>query len=252
MLILSGHQPVYLPSIHLFSKIALSDAFLFVGHCQYVRKSWHTRNQIRLADKALMLSVPVRKSNNLGQSINATQFSDNFWKRKHLSSIKQAYGKRPYFETYFPAVEALINQPWETLGPMSMALIKYFMDCLGINIPVYDSEDLGVEGHKTDMLISMCEHMQADQYLSNEGSRNYVQEELMAKKGIAHCWQGFKHPVYNQGRDTFIENMSVIDLLFNVGGEEAGRMVQESGWIEPGAFNIQAVKLIDKKGGPSA
>src|SRR5690348_5767727 len=48
-MILSGHQPVYLPSILLFSKIAHSDAFMWVGHCQASPGTWHNRNQIRNA-----------------------------------------------------------------------------------------------------------------------------------------------------------------------------------------------------------
>ena len=231
-MILSGHQPVYLPSLHLFSKIALSDAFMFVGHCQYVKKSWHTRNQIRLADKSLTISIPVKKSNRLGQSINETEFCDDHWKRKHLASIKQAYAKRPYFSTYFQDLEEHINQPWPTLGAMNMALIKYFLQCLRIETPIYDSADYNIQGQKTDMLISMCKAMNADHYLSGEGSRAYVQEDLMAEQGITHCWLGFTHPKYDQGNDLFLENMSIIDALFNVGGDETGRIVREAGWIE--------------------
>ena len=44
-MILSGHQPVYLPGIQLFNKIALSDKFMFVGHCAFEDGSWHNRNR---------------------------------------------------------------------------------------------------------------------------------------------------------------------------------------------------------------
>jgi len=83
-MILSGHQPVYLPGIILFNKIALSDAFMFVGHCQYTQKSWQTRNRIRLGEGEHWLSVPVMKFRALGQSINDTEILDEHWKKKHL------------------------------------------------------------------------------------------------------------------------------------------------------------------------
>ena len=55
-MIFSGHQPVYLPGIIVFTKIALSDAFMYVRHCQYVSGSWHSRNFIRgVNDKPAML-----------------------------------------------------------------------------------------------------------------------------------------------------------------------------------------------------
>src|SRR5512141_290320 len=104
--LLSGHQPVYLPGIILFNKIALSDAFMFVGHCQYVKKSWHSRNRIRLGDRELWLSLPVRTAGAFDQPINETFLLDGNWKRKHLGSIRQAYGKMPFFDMYFPGLQA--------------------------------------------------------------------------------------------------------------------------------------------------
>lgn len=46
-MILSGHQPGYLPFIGLFHKIAISDTFIFVDGVQLEKKSWQTRNRIR-------------------------------------------------------------------------------------------------------------------------------------------------------------------------------------------------------------
>lgn len=230
-MLLSGHQPVYLPGIILFNKIALSDAFMFVGHVQYSRKSWQTRNRIRMGDKDLILSAPVKKSGNFGQAINETEFADDYWKRKHLGSIRQAYASRPYFDRYFPELESILSEGRATLGDLNVAVIKKILDWLGISTPILDSRELSIEGHKTDMLISMCGAAKADGYLSNEGARAYVDEAAMAEAGISHHWQIFKHPVYQQG-SPFIENLSVIDLLFNM-GPESGAVVASCGHIDP-------------------
>ncbi len=215
-MILSGHQPVYLPSLQLFNKIALSDKFMFVGHCQFVNKSWHSRNIIRNGDQTLTLTVPVLKSGRFGQSISETEINGDHWKRKHLGSIRNAYQKRPFFEDYFPALEQLINRPWTYLGELNMALIIQFLDWLEIDIPLFYSEEYAIAGQKTDMLIAMCQAMGADHYLSNEGSSTYVDEKRMTDLGICHCWQNFSHPLYEQGRE-FIGNLSIIDCLFNMG-----------------------------------
>lgn len=233
-MILSGHQPVYLPGIILFNKIALSDAFIFVGHCQYSQKSWQTRNRIRLAKVEHWLSVPVKKSGRFGQSINDTEILDTHWKKKHLGSIRQAYAKRPYFDQYYPELETLILKGGERLGSLDIAIIRRIVDWLELPTRILDSRDYPVNGNKTDMLISMCEAVGADHYLSNEGSRDYVDEKAMADAGIQHCWQIFEHPVYEQGR-SFMENLSVIDLLFNV-GPAAREIVRGCGRIEPGSF----------------
>ncbi len=219
-MILSGHQPVYLPGVQLFNKIALSDAFMFVGHCQYSPKSWQTRNYIKTG----MLSVPVYKG--LGQSIKDTKLTFGTWRKKHVKSIEMAYGKSEFFEDYFPEMREIIEYPWNSLASLNECLIELLMEYLEIPIPVYYSLDNDITGHKTDMLISMCKAVGADQYLSNVGA-DYVDEAKMAEAGIRHRWQVFSQPFYGQG-ETNGGLLSVIDLLF-AKGPEAGKIVRESG-----------------------
>jgi len=236
-MILSGHQPVYLPSMHLFNKIALSDQFMFVGHCQYVTKSWHNRNHIRNGTQVQTLTVPVLKTGRFGQSISETVINGDHWKRKHLASIKNTYQKRPYFKDYFPAIEALINQPWAYLGDLNIALILQFLEWLAIETTIVYSDQYDIKNQKTDMLVSMCRAMEADHYLSNEGSRAYVEEEKMFKAGIYHCWQDFHHPLYDQG-NSFMPNLSIIDCLFNV-GPASRALVLSAGQVRVGKFSGQ-------------
>lgn len=233
-MLLSGHQPVYLPGIILFNKIALSDAFMVVGHCQYSNKSWHNRNYIRLGGQRHLLTVPVRKADRFGQPINDTEILDDGWKKKHIGSIRQAYRTRPFFDRYFPELEAILARPARTLGALNTALIRAIAGWLGLETPFLDSRDHAITGHKTDMLIAMCRAAGADRYLSNEGARVYVDERAMFDCGIRHCWQVFTHPVYDQGAP-FEPNLSVIDLLFNI-GPAAGALVRGCGTVQPGAW----------------
>jgi hypothetical protein len=231
-MMLSGHQPVYLPSLHLFSKIALSDKFMFVGHCQFVNKSWHSRNVIRNGRTPLTLTVPVLKTGRFGQSISETIINGDHWKRKHLGSIRNSYQKRPYFKDYFPRLEELIQQPWENLGQMNIALIIQFLDWLNIDTPLFYSEDHAISGQKNDMLIAMCRAMGAQDYLSNMGAKAYGDESLLRAAAIDHHWQQFVPPRYEQGGE-FMENLSIIDCLFNM-GPASGDLVRQAGSIDPG------------------
>jgi hypothetical protein len=231
-MLLSGHQPVYLPGIILFNKIAMSDAFMFVGHCQNVPHSWHTRNKIRVGDRPHTLSVPVIRKNRFGQSINEAQLANVHWRRKHLRTMEYSYRKRPFFDAYYPKLAELLMKDWRSLGEMDMTIIRTIMEWLEIKTPVYDSENYCVEGAKTDMVISMCQALDAESFLFNEGSRVYLEEERLASHGIQAYWQVFEHPTYDQGRD-FIENLSIVDLLFNV-GEESCEIVRSCGRVEIG------------------
>ncbi len=226
---LSGHQPVYLPSILLMNKIALSDIFMFVGHCQFVAGSWQQRNRIRQGDDAIRLTVPVKGE--FGDPINKMQLGNNGWRRKHLASIRYAYGHRPFFDLYYPAFVALLNSSYSSLAELNQTLIVRFLEWLQIKTPIFYSDDYAIAGNKTDMLISMCLTIGATEYLSNEGARAYVDEYRMSLNGITHHWQKFRHPIYDQGHREFVTDLSIIDLLFNC-GPDSGRIVREAGHVD--------------------
>jgi hypothetical protein len=233
-ILLSGHQPVYLPGIILFGKIAMSDIFMFVGHCQYVKKSWHSRNRIGLSNRELWLSVPVQTAGLFNQSINDTYTANDIWKRKHLGSIRQAYCKTPFYDLYYPALESRLLSHDSNLGDLNISLIRLMLDWLRITTPILDSRDYKIEGNQTAMLVSMCQAVGATGYLSNEGSRTYVDEKQMADAGLEHYWQAFQHPIYPQSSG-FIPNLSVVDLLFNV-GPAARDVVLGCGKVAPGEY----------------
>src|SRR5512139_1133146 len=218
-MILSGHQPVYLPGIILFTKIALSDAFMFVGHCQASPGTWHNRNQIRNAK----LVVPIKHE--FGQSINEAQFAGDGWRRKHIRSTEVAYSKRPYFKNYFDEIANQIDSA-PNLAGLNVGLIRKILEWLNIETKIISRS---VDGHKTEMLINMCRAVGADEYLSNEGARDYVNEQSMNLAGVNHRWLKFEHPIYDQGGE-FQTDLSVIDLLFNC-GPDAGRIVRSAGHV---------------------
>jgi hypothetical protein len=135
-MILSGHQPVYLPGVIFFNKLALSDIFMFVGHVQFSSKSWQQRNRIVVAGKELMLTVPVSKSGGFGKSIDDMKVIDGVWKKKHLGSIVQAYRKSKYFDKYYPDMERELLKEYSSLGELNRAIIYMMMGWMGIDTPV--------------------------------------------------------------------------------------------------------------------
>lgn len=69
MIVLSGHQPNYLPYPGLIGKILHSDKFIYVSNVQLEKKSWQNRNRIKGANGEIMLSVPVLTKGKFNQTI---------------------------------------------------------------------------------------------------------------------------------------------------------------------------------------
>lgn len=92
------------------------------------------------------------------------------------------------------------------------------MNELGIMTPtIRSSELIGIVGSSTERLISICKSLKGDSYIAGFGSVNYQEDELFNKAGIKIIKSSFEHPKYIQLGEGFLKNLSIIDLLFNVG-----------------------------------
>jgi len=101
--VMSLMQPTYYPWLGYFNLMKQSDVFVMYNTTQLQKRSWQVRNKIKTSQGETFLSIPVKKTANRNDLMikDAEILYDNKWNTKHLTSIKQAYSKTPYFEIYF-------------------------------------------------------------------------------------------------------------------------------------------------------
>ena len=215
---LTAHQPVYLPWLGLFHKIALSDLFCYFDIVQYQKKDYNNRNRIKTVSGELWLSVPVESKNHLKKNVSKILIVQDNWVKKHLKSIELNYKKTLFFDEYFPDLKSiLINESKESLGQLNLKLLEYFMRCLNISTPIIKARDYKFDGKGSELVLDMCIKLNADKYIFGEQGRNYANTETFNKAGVEVCFQQYNHPIYKQKGRNFIPYMSIIDLLFNEG-----------------------------------
>lgn len=223
-MIVSVHQPQYLPWIGYFHKIAHSDVFVFLDNVQYKKREFQNRNKIRAKEGSLWLTVPVITKEKYTQKINDVLIDKtSHWQKKHWQSIEMCYSKAKYFKEHYDFFKDTYEKDWDKLIDINMHVIKYILNCLEINIPVYLETDLNIEGEKTTRIINICKKLNASTYLSGVGAKDYLIEEEFVKAGIKLIYQEFKHPEYTQVYPGFESHLSFIDLLFNC-GKESGKI----------------------------
>lgn len=221
-MIVSVHQPQYIPWLGYFDKIRRSDLFVFLDNVQYKEREFQNRNKIRTKDGWLWLTVPV-VSKGLGRQLIADVAIDNSvdWAREHLLSLKSAYGRAEFFERYLPFFEDLYGRQWKKLPELSIRVIEYLLKELSIATPVRFESGLAISGTKTDRIVEICAKLKADTYLSGAGGREYLEEDKFRQAGVKLVYQDFRHPVYRQqfmkAETDFQPYMSALDLLFNEG-----------------------------------
>ncbi len=226
-MILTAHQPVYLPWLGLFHKIALSDAFFYFNDVQYLEKDWNNRNKIKTKTEAIWLTVPVLSKGYREKKIREIEINNSLnWRNKHWKSIYLNYKKAPFFNRYSDFFEDTYKKEWQYLADLNEYMLKWFLKELGINVEYHKASELNFEGHKSDLVLDMCKKLGANLYIFGALGKDYAKEENFNKDGIKIYFQDYKHPEYPQLHNGFLPYMSIIDLLFNCGEKSLGILMQ--------------------------
>ena len=131
-MILSIHQPAYIPWLGYYDRIAKSDVFIILDTVQYQKNSFQNRNKIRTKTGWSWITVPVITKKILYEkNINQIEIDYNQnWNTKHLKSIKQVYAKAKNFEKIFPLLENILIKKWSSLADLSYQTTICFLDIL--------------------------------------------------------------------------------------------------------------------------
>ena len=237
-MILTAHQPVYLPWLGLFHKIALSDAFCYFDDVQYLVKDWNNRNKIKTQNGEIWLTVPVLTTGYREKKIREIEIDNSSnWRRKHWKSIYLNYKKAPFFSKYADFFEDVYKKEWKYLTDLNEYMFKWFLKELEIKVEYSKASELNFQGYKSDLVLDMCKKLKADLYIFGVLGKDYAEEKKFIKEGIKIYFQEYKHLVYPQLYGNFLPYMSIIDLLFNC-GDKSSEILMEG--------NIKKEELIKK------
>ncbi|MCX7661285.1 MAG: WbqC family protein [Candidatus Omnitrophica bacterium] len=230
-MIVSVHQPQYLPWIGYFHKILKSDAFVFLDCVQYKTREFQNRNRIRTDKGWIWLTVPVITKGKRQQKISEVLIDNSSpWQRKHILSLETYYRKAEFFERYYPFFLETYQRSWKRLMELNVHIISYILKELSINTNIYFESEIGTNSTGTERIIQICKKLNAEVYLSGIGGKDYLNEERFKEEGINLVYQDFKHPIYTQqfmrNKDDFVFNLSIVDLLFNLGPEKSRKLLE--------------------------
>lgn len=214
-------QPGYLPWLGFFEQMYRSDVFVLYDDVQYDKEGWRNRNRIKTANGVQWLTVPVLVRFLDHPLITEIRINNEVnWRKKHLASVKQSYGKAAFFEEYYELFEEAYSRDWNFLIDLDLYFIMKLAECLDMKEKkILRSSDLPIKGGQIERLIHLCKHFGADTFYEGAAGRNYIDEGAFLKEGVRVEFQDYDHPIYSQLYGEFIPNLSVIDLLFNHGKE---------------------------------
>lgn len=209
-------QPGYLPWLGYFDQMRRADVFIHYDDVRFDKNGWRNRNRIKTQSGPQWLSVPVRHGDH---TINQVQIDQSRpWPRKHMESLRQAYGAAPYAARYLPELaEILVETQWSSLVELDLCLIERMCGWVGLRRPTLLSSQLGIGGERSERLLNLCRHVGATTYLSGDAASAYLDMDLFHRAGIRVEWQTYRHPIYPQLHGDFVPYLSALDLILNVG-----------------------------------
>ena len=184
----------YLPPIEYFSVVSGADEILIEREENYIKQTYRNRCNILSVHGIQKLTVPVY----LG-SLHKTAIKDiridysKRWQQVHLGAMSSSYNSSPYFEFYFENIKKIILKNHDFLIDLNMELTQSLLEMLKIRKTILytfrfeQSEDKG-----TDFRCNISPKKKSGFYV-----KKYFQ-------------------VFNAGQG-FVPNLSIVDLLFNVG-----------------------------------
>jgi len=216
-LIVSIHQPAYLPWLGYLDRIAASERFVFLDTVQFEKNSFTNRNLIKTHNGELWLTIPVLSKGHTSSSLHDLKIDNSQdWRSRHLRSIEQNYKKAPYFEDRFPKLVA-VYEPEDSLSDLCFRHLQFWAGEFKLGADIVRASDLGGEGKKSDLILSLCMRAGATTYLSGSYGREYLDEVAFAEAGVELKYHQFVPQPYPQLFGEFFPTAAALDYWMNVG-----------------------------------
>ena len=220
------HQANYFPYTGFFHKINQADIFVIQDDVKFVNRS--NRNKIISSSGYTWINVPIKKGHQSLPIMDVKINNEISWRKINYKKICAGYNKAKFFHLYKDYFENLYNKEWENIFDLNFETIKQVLGWLEIKVKIVIESELGVSGQSTERLVNVCKKLGADTYISGIGGKRYLDEKLFEKNKIILKYQNYNPIRYHQHMSkSFIPNLSIIDLLANM-GSESGKLLNEN------------------------
>jgi hypothetical protein len=185
-------HPTYFPSISHFAVMAQSDKIVFEMEDNFQKQTNRNRMYIYSPNGIQMLNIPIKHSSSANQKTRDIRLETAFdWQKQHFKSLEAAYRNSPFFEFFEDDIKPIFEKRHTFLMDLNLQTIEIAAKCLGIKF----------------------EFIQTEEYFRTPLQTDF--RSLVNGKKDSSSFESY--PQVFEEKFEFINNLSVLDLLFNEG-----------------------------------
>lgn len=192
----------YLAPIQYYSKLVLcgSDTAYIEGCDNYTKQTYRNRCLIADANGPLPLTIPTEKPAEGKCLMRDIRISDHGnWRHQHWNALEAAYRHTPFFLYYEDDFRPFYEKRIEFLYDFNLQLTELVCSLIGMNTTLKTTEEYR---HNPDGMVDF---------------RSMITPKLSwAEDKAFHSTEYYQ--VFKE-KHGFIPNLSIVDLLFNMGPE---------------------------------
>ena len=192
----------YLAPVEYYTKLLAYDKVFIEQHDHYMKQTYSNRCTIAAPDGELALSIPTVKPDTLICPMRDIRISDHGnWRHLHWNAIESAYNHTPFFEYFKDDSRPFYEKKYEFLADFNEELCRLICSLIDIQPDMERTSE-----YRTEFTLDETD----------------FRESIHPKKDFTLEDTAFSpQPYYQvfQERLGFLPNLSIIDLLFNMGPE---------------------------------
>lgn len=172
----------YLAPISCYSALCHSGEALLEVCDHYTKQTFRNRCLIDSPQGALSLIIPVVKPDGRQQMRDIRISDHGNWRHQHWNALQSSYRQSPFFEYYADDFAPFYEKRWDFLADFNEALMQTVCSLIDMDVTVRRTE-------------------------------TYQGEPSWPQNHVGPYYQVFA------SRHGFLEDLSIVDLLFNMGPE---------------------------------
>lgn len=186
-------HPTYFPSISHFVAMVKANSITFEMEDNFQKQTNRNRMYIYSPNGIQMLNIPIKHSKEAHQKFKDVRIENDFdWRKNHFKSLEAAYRTSPFFEYFEDDFRSLFEKKHDFMMDLNFQTIALVTECLGVKFEIEKTTEYF---HEAGGLIDY-------RHLANGKKDTLIFEPYTQVFDDKHG---------------FINNLSILDLLFNEG-----------------------------------